>query len=143
MAQLSSQILQRRPYKSSFLKARRRRSAGGQPVLLIQIQIGIQSLIRAYSLTILQKLTFLYKFRDINVRLITLSYSPLFYIGSPFSIASTRPLVLVSASRRSAYSSLAIYFPPYVRQWALKSPKSIISPLASLIAILTLGYILI
>jgi hypothetical protein len=77
------------------------------------------------------------------VRLIILSYCPLFHIGSPFSIASIRPLASVSASRRSAYSSLAIYFPPYIRWWALKSPRSIISPLASLIAVLTLGYILI
>ena len=143
MAQLSSQMLQRRPYKSSFLRARRWHSTSGQPALLIWMRIGIQSLIRAYSLTILQKLTFLYRFRDINVRLITLSYSPLFHIGSPLSIASIRPLASVSASRRSAYSSLAIYFPPYIGQQALKSPKSIISPLASLIAVLTLGYVLI
>ena len=143
MAQLSFQIYQRKLYVFSFLRARRQRSTSGQPILLIQMRIGIQSLIRAYSLTILQKLTFLYRSGNINVRLITLSYSPLFYIGSPFSIASTRPLVLVSASRRSACSSLAIYFLPYIRQQALKSPRSIISPLASLIAVLTSSYILI
>ena len=143
MAQLSSQMLQRRPYKSSFLRARRRRSASGQPVLLIWMRMGIWSLIRAHSLTMPQKLTFLYKFGDINVRLITLSYSPLFHIGSPLSVASIRPLALVSASRRSAYSLLAIYFPPHIRQQALKSPKSITSPLASLIAVFTLGHVLI
>ena len=143
MAQLSSQILQRKLYIFSFLRARRWRSASGQPALLIWMQIGIQSLIRAYSLTILQKLTFLYRSSDINVRLITLSYYPLFYIGSPFSIVSIRPLALVLARRHSAYSLLAIYFLPYIRQWALKSPRSITSPLASFIAVLTSSYILI
>ena len=112
-------------------------------MLLIQIRIGIQSLIRAYFLTIPQKLTFLYRSGDINIRLITLSYSPLFYIGSPFSVASIRPLALVLASRHSAYSLLATCFPPYIRQQALKSPRSIISPLASLIAVLTSSHILI
>ena len=136
-------MLQRKPYKFSFLRARRWRSASRQLALLIQMRISIQSLIRAYSLTILQKLTFLYRSGDINVRSITLSYCPLFYIGSPFSIVSIRPLASILARRRSACSSLAIYFPPYVRQQVLKSPKSIISPLASLIAVLTSSYILI
>ena len=143
MAQLSSQMLWRKLYIFSFLKVRRQRSASGQLALLIWIQTGIQSFIRAYSLTILQKLTFLYRSRDINIRSITLSYCPLFYIGSPFSIASTRPLVLVSAKRRSACSLLAIYFSPQIGWWVLKLPRSIISPLASLIAVLTSSYILI
>ena len=101
------------------------------------------SLVRAYSLIILQKLIFLYRFGDINMRSIILSCCPLFYISSLFSIVSIRPLELVLASKYSAYSSLAIYLPPYLKQWALKSPRSIISPLASLIAVLTLGYVLI
>ena len=143
MAQLSSQILQRKLYIFNFLRARHQRSTGGQPALLIQIQIGIQSLIRAHFLTIPQKLTFLYRSSDINIRLITLSYSPLFYIGSPLSVASIRPLVSVSASRRSACSSLAMYFLPHIRWQVLKLLRSIISPLASLIAILTLGQVLI
>ena len=143
MAQLSSQILQRKLYIFSFLRVRRQRSASRQPALLIQIRIGIWSLIRAHSLTIPQKLTFLYRSSGINVRLITLSYSPLFYIGSPLSMASIRPLALVSASRRSACSLLATCFLPYIRQQALKSPRSIISPLASLIAVLTSGHVLI
>ena len=143
MAQLSSWVYQRKLYIFSFLRVRRQRSASGQPTLLIWIRIGMQSLIRAYSLTMPQKLTFLYRSGDINVRLITLSCSPLFHIGSPFSVASIRPLASVSASRRSACSSLATCFPPYIRWWALKSPKSIISPLASLMAILTLGQVLI
>jgi len=58
-------------------------------------------------------------------------------------MANIRLLVLVLAKKRSAYSSLAIYFPPHIQWWALKSPKSIISPLAFSIAILTLNYILI
>ena len=143
MAQLSSQIYQRKLCIFSFLRARHWRSAGGQPASLIWMRISIWSLIRAHSLTMPQKLTFLYRSSNINVRLITLSYSPLFHVGFPFSVASIRPLALVSANRRSAYSSLAIYFLSYIRWWALKSPRSIISPLASLIAVLTSSYILI
>ena len=76
------------------------------------------------------------------MRLITLSSYPFFfYINSLFNIVSIRPLVLISAKRRSVYFLLAIYFLSYIKEWALKSPKSMISPLASLIAILTLDYI--
>ena len=143
MAQLSSQMLWRKPYKSSFLKARHWYFIGGQLMLLIWMQMGMWSFVRAYSSTMPQKLTFLYRFGDINVKSITLSCSPLFYIGSPFSIANTKPLILVLARKHSVYFLLAIYFLFYIKWQALKSPKSIISPLASLIVILTLGYVLI
>ena len=127
----------------SFLRARRWRSAGGQPALLIWMRIGMWSLVRAHSLIIPQKLTFLYKFGDINMKSIIFSCCPFFYIGFSFGIASTKPLVLVLASKRSACFSLAMCFPPYIRWWALKLFKSMISPLAFLIVVLILGYVLI
>ena len=72
-----------------------------------------------------------------------LSYCPFFHIDFSFSVVSIKLLALVLAKKYSTCSSLAIYFPPYTKQQALKSPRSIISPLASLIAVLTLGHILI
>src|SRR6266702_4326649 len=99
--------------------------------------IGIWFLMRAHFSIIPQKLTFLYKFGDINMRSIIFSSCPLFYIGFPFSVASIRFLTLILASKYSTYFLLAIYFLFYIRWWALKSPKSMISPLTSLIAILT------
>jgi len=118
-------MLWRKPCEFSFLRVRRWRSASGQPALSIWMRIGIWSLVRAHSSTVPQKLTFLYRSSDINVRSITLSCCPLFHIGSPFSVASTRSLASVSARRRSACSSLATCFPPYIGWWALKSPKNI------------------
>ena len=49
------------------------------------------------------------------MRLITLFYCPLFYIGLFFHITSKRPLILVLASKYSTYFLLAICFPPYTK----------------------------
>ena len=107
--------------------------------MLIQIQIGIQSLIRAYLSSSLQKLILLYSSTKVNIRLIILLRYPLFYIGSPLGVARQRFYAIVLQSRRSPYTSIVTCVPPYTRQCELRSPSRRISPSASLIATSILG----
>ena len=107
--------------------------------MLIQIQIGMQSLIRAYLSSSLQKLILLYSSAKANVRLITLLRYPLFYIGSPLGVARWRFCATVLQSRCSPYASIVTCVPPYTRWCELRSPSRRISPSNLLIAISILG----
>ena len=107
--------------------------------MLIQIQIGIQSLIRAYLSSSLQKLILLYSSTKANIRLIILLRCPLFYIGSPLGVARQRFCAAVLQSRCSPYASIVTCVPPYARQCELRSPSRRISPSTLLIATSILG----
>src|SRR5207237_257060 len=61
----------------------------------------------------------------------------LFHVGSSRAVASLSPLASVSRSRRSVGVSLAIWMLPHAGWCMLKSPRSMISPFASLRASFT------
>ena len=55
------------------------------------------------------------------------SLSPLFHVGTPFSLSSSRLPCATCALRCSALGSLSAFFPVHSLWWALKSPRRVFS----------------
>src|SRR6266496_5459031 len=88
--------------------------------LITQLSLGLHYIMRLFIPSVMK------------VKSITLSLVPLLKVASPLSVIRWRPCCCVSWSRWLAWGSYSTCIPPQAGWWALKSPRMIISPSASL-----------